>query len=139
MREACELAVANWEERRKVCEAFRERAMAALAPLNPRYNGDLERCVPHTLNVAFEGVGQEALIVGHLPRPARRVPRLGRGSGCVVPRSKVVLSRQIQSAGVGVGDIVIVTVDDEAESGVGFHEMWAGFDLDVGDDEVVVL
>ncbi|QKW32074.1 cysteine desulfurase DndA [Nocardiopsis flavescens] len=42
---------------------FRDRLLTALADTRHRINGDTEHTVPHILNVSFEGVDAEALIV----------------------------------------------------------------------------
>jgi cysteine desulfurase len=56
---AAELALAELAERTAVNRRFRERALAALGPLDPILTGDGERAVPHILNVAIPGVDAE--------------------------------------------------------------------------------
>jgi cysteine desulfurase len=53
---AAELAVAEVDERAAANRGFRERALAALRPLDPIVTGDGDRAVPHILNLAIPGV-----------------------------------------------------------------------------------
>ncbi|MFJ6439509.1 cysteine desulfurase DndA [Streptomyces sp. NPDC091649] len=50
----------NWE---REAREMRERILVALAKTRFRINGDAEHSVPHILNVTFEGLNAEALIV----------------------------------------------------------------------------
>ena len=74
---AAELAVDEWRERRRKCQAFRARAIEALAPLKPRFNGDQDRCMSHVVNVSFPGVDSEAGIVA-----LKDVVAISNGSAC---------------------------------------------------------
>jgi cysteine desulfurase len=56
---AAELAIDEAETRAKRCRSFRERLLEALRPLEPRVNGDLDRAVPHIVNLSFPGVDAE--------------------------------------------------------------------------------
>jgi cysteine desulfurase len=78
---AAELAEAEWELRREQCEAYRETVLEALAPLEPRIIGDQERCMAHVLNVAFEGVDNEAAIVALKEKIA-----ISNGSACTTSK-----------------------------------------------------
>ncbi len=60
---AAEVALRQHRQRAEVCRAFRRRALDALTPLEPIFNGDPERVQPHTLNVSFPGIDSEALMV----------------------------------------------------------------------------
>lgn len=51
---------ARWE---REARAMRERMLAALGKTRFRINGDIEHSVPHILNVSFDGLNAEALIV----------------------------------------------------------------------------
>lgn len=53
---AARLALANHEERAAACLAFRERALAALAPLRPYLNGNPAYSLPHAINIAIPRV-----------------------------------------------------------------------------------
>ena len=50
-------------ERAAACRTFRERALSALGPLEPRLHGDASRALPHVLNLSFAGVDADALMV----------------------------------------------------------------------------
>lgn len=59
---AARLARENCAARRKVCLAFRERALAALAPLRPFLNGNPEFSLPHAVNFALPRIVAEDAI-----------------------------------------------------------------------------
>ncbi len=80
---AAELAMEECDSRRSLCMAFREQALEALAPLKPRFNGNQEHCLPHVLNIAFEGVDQEALVVAF-----RGIAAISNGSACTSSEEK---------------------------------------------------
>lgn len=75
--EASELAVRDREARLRKCLSTRTEALAAFAPLHPRYSGDVERVMPHVLNVAFAGLDSEALIVA-----LKDMIAISNGSAC---------------------------------------------------------
>lgn len=75
--EASELAVRDREARRLKCLSMRAEALAAFAPLHPRYSGDSERGMSHVLNVAFAGLDSEALIVA-----LKDMIAISNGSAC---------------------------------------------------------
>lgn len=60
---SAELALQNSRQRAETCLAYRHRVLEALAPLNPTFNGDPQRTLPHILNVSFPGIDSEALMV----------------------------------------------------------------------------
>jgi len=74
---ASELAEREGHARRVACEAFRTRAVAALAPLEPVVHGDPDRLQPHVLNVSFPGIDAEAAVVALRDRIA-----FSTGSAC---------------------------------------------------------
>jgi cysteine desulfurase len=74
---AAATAAAERQERAKRNQAFRERALAALAPLDPVLNGDQERVLPHVLNVSFPGIDAEAAILA-----TKDLVALSSGSAC---------------------------------------------------------
>jgi cysteine desulfurase len=74
---AAAAAAAEREERERLNRAFRERALAALQPLDPQINGDPERALPHILNVSFPGVDAEAAILA-----TKDLVALSSGSAC---------------------------------------------------------
>jgi cysteine desulfurase len=90
---AAELAVENAAERAEICQSFRRRALAALLPLEPVFNGDPERMVAHTLNISFPGIDSEALMVALKDEIA-----ISNGSACTSHRyepSHVLLAMNI--------------------------------------------
>ena len=74
---AAAAAAAEGEKRAQLNRAFRERALAALAPLDPQVNGDPDRVLPHVLNVSFPGVDAEAAILA-----TKDLVALSSGSAC---------------------------------------------------------
>lgn len=80
---AAELAEKEETERRAKCRAFRETALKALAPLEPYFNGAQEFCQPHVLNLAVEGVDQEAWMVALKDHIA-----ISNGSACTTSSKK---------------------------------------------------
>ena len=74
---ASEIAVRDQAERKASCRRVREEALAALAPLHPRYTGDQSLVMEHVLNLAFPGLDSEALIVALKDQIA-----ISNGSAC---------------------------------------------------------
>jgi cysteine desulfurase len=60
---AAEIALRDHVKRRARCAEFRTQALAALGPLNPRYNGSPSWSMEHVLNLSFLGIDSEALMV----------------------------------------------------------------------------
>jgi len=60
---AAELAMKQNDERRARCLSFRRTALEMLRPLDPIFNGDPSRSLPHVLNLSLPGVDSEALMV----------------------------------------------------------------------------
>ena len=62
---ACELAASNMEKERTQVAALRDRLQAGLLAAIPhcKINGDQEHRLPNTLNISFEGVEGEALLL----------------------------------------------------------------------------
>ena len=60
---AAELALKNADQRTAKCKSFRQQALNAIAPLDPVFNGDQNRTLPHVLNISFPGLDSEAVIV----------------------------------------------------------------------------
>ena len=73
---AAEISVRDNELRRTQCQRIREKAMKALAPLEPKYSGDLEYATEHVLNLSF-GIDSEALIVA-----LKDLIAISNGSAC---------------------------------------------------------
>jgi cysteine desulfurase len=74
---AAAAAAAERKERERLNRAFRERALVALEPLDPRVNGDPERALPHVLNASFPGIDAEAAILA-----TKDLVALSSGSAC---------------------------------------------------------
>jgi cysteine desulfurase len=74
---AAETAARDNAARLARCTEIRQAAMAAFAPLSPRYSGDQARVMPHVMNVAFPGMDSEALIVG-----IKDLVAISNGSAC---------------------------------------------------------
>lgn len=74
---ATEMSVRDNEVRRIACEAQRTAALRAFSALSPRYTGDQRHVLPHVLNVSFEGLDAEALIVG-----LKDLVAISNGSAC---------------------------------------------------------
>jgi len=67
--------------RAAACRAFRERALDALGPLEPRLHGDPSRVLPHVLNLSFAGVDADALMVAW-----RGLVAVSTGAACTTER-----------------------------------------------------
>ena len=75
--EACRLALAEQTKRESACRAERLALVEALGELNPRFNGDQERVLPHVLNVSIPGLDAEAGMM-----LLRDVVAISNGSAC---------------------------------------------------------
>jgi cysteine desulfurase len=60
---ASEIAHNEHITRFEQCQKFKERLLEKLLPLNPHINGDLEKSLPNSINVSFQGVDSEALML----------------------------------------------------------------------------
>jgi cysteine desulfurase len=56
---AAELVMAEADQRAATNRRFRDRALAALQPLDPVLTGDADRTIPHILNLALPGIDAE--------------------------------------------------------------------------------
>lgn len=74
---ASELAFKEAPQRSKVCHSYQKKALEALAPLEPSFHGDLERTLPHTLNLSFPGLDSEAVMLA-----LKDVVAISNGSAC---------------------------------------------------------
>jgi cysteine desulfurase len=75
--EAVRLAEDEVDHRRDIHVAYRERVLAALAPLGAQINGDPDRTLPHVLNVMIPGVDAEAAMVA-----LKNLVAVSNGSAC---------------------------------------------------------
>ena len=71
------LAKQNWDERREICVAIRERALDALGTLDIRLHGDQERVLPHVLNCSIPTLDSEAVMLA-----LKGVAAVSNGSAC---------------------------------------------------------
>jgi cysteine desulfurase len=60
---AAELALQQVRRRTASCAAYRTKVLDALLPLEPIFNGDPTKTLPHVLNISFSGIDSEALMV----------------------------------------------------------------------------
>jgi cysteine desulfurase len=60
---AAEISVRNHAGRKKICRQIREKALSALASLDPRMIGEQSLVMDHVLNLSFPGLDSEALMV----------------------------------------------------------------------------
>ncbi len=74
---AARAALEDHAAREATNRAFRERAMAALAPLTPLVNGDPDRTLPQVLNVSLPGLVGEAALVA-----TKDLIAISNGSAC---------------------------------------------------------
>lgn len=74
---ASELALSEHSARTARAREVREVVLNALAPLNPEFNGDLDRTIDSTLNFSIPGVDSEAAIVA-----LKDLVAISNGSAC---------------------------------------------------------
>ena len=64
----------EWRDR---CAAYRHRVLEALRRLDPVFNGDQARTLPHILNISFPGLDSEAVMVA-----LKDLVAISNGSAC---------------------------------------------------------
>lgn len=74
---AAELALKEVKQRTETCRAYRDAVIKALQPLNPIFNGDQSRSLPHVLNISLRGLDSEAIIVA-----LKDIIAISNGSAC---------------------------------------------------------
>ena len=74
---AAELAEEEKEHRIKECLTRREEFLQAISPLQPVFNGDQERVLPHIVNVSFPGIDSEAAMIA-----TKDLVAISNGSAC---------------------------------------------------------
>jgi cysteine desulfurase len=74
---AASLALREVSDRRSRCVAIRKEAMAAMRPLGILMNGDVDKTMPHTLNLSVPNVDSEAAIVA-----LKELAAISNGSAC---------------------------------------------------------
>lgn len=75
--EACALAQASHQKRAAHCAEIREQALNALSTLPMRLIGDQSLVMPHVLNIAFDDLDSEALMVA-----LKDLVAISNGSAC---------------------------------------------------------
>jgi len=74
---AAEISVRDNAKRLQVCRHIREKAVSALATLDPRLTGDQSLVMDHVMNLAFPGLDSEALMVA-----LKDLVAISNGSAC---------------------------------------------------------
>lgn len=74
---AAELASQEGSKWTRACQEFRAKAVAGLAPLDPEFNGDQERTLPHVINLSLPDLDSEAVMVA-----LKGVVAVSNGSAC---------------------------------------------------------
>jgi cysteine desulfurase len=60
-----------------ICRTFRKKAIAELSQLNPEFNGDEDRTMPHVVNLSIPGLDSEAIMVA-----LKGILAVSNGSAC---------------------------------------------------------
>ncbi len=97
---AAEVAVRDNVKQRESCKVFRDRALVALMPFNPKFTGNQSRVMEHVLNISFGELDSEALIV-----QLKDLIAISNGSACT--SSSYTPSHVLKAMGMS---------DDEANS-----------------------
>lgn len=74
---AAELATQEHQRRAAACRIYRQKVMASLLSLEPVFNGDPERALPHVLNFSIPGLDSEAVMVA-----LKDLIAISNGSAC---------------------------------------------------------
>lgn len=74
---ASRIAQDEHDERREACLRFRKALLEAIAPLEPMINGDESRSVSHIVNMSFDGLDSEAVMLA-----LKDVAAFSNGSAC---------------------------------------------------------
>ena len=74
---AAELAETEKERRAEKCLARRREFLEAISPLEPVFNGDQSRVLPHIVNVSFAGIDSEAAMIA-----TKDLVSISNGSAC---------------------------------------------------------
>ena len=75
--EACRLAAVEQTERAAACAATRRSAVEAFEMLDPVFNGDQQRMLPHVINLSIPGLDAEAAMM-----ILRDIAAVSNGSAC---------------------------------------------------------
>lgn len=74
---AAELAASESSSWMSICRTFRKKAIAELSQLNPEFNGDEDRTMPHVVNLSIPGLDSEAIMVA-----LKGILAVSNGSAC---------------------------------------------------------
>lgn len=74
---AAEIAIKNYVQRNEFCLQFRQNLLDSLLSLNPKINGDLRNSLPNAINLSFNGIDSEALMLALKDEVA-----ISNGSAC---------------------------------------------------------
>ena len=74
---ASELAQTENKERREACLKRREEFLGAVKALNPVFNGDQTRVLPHIVNLSFPNINSEAAMIA-----TKDLVAISNGSAC---------------------------------------------------------
>ena len=74
---AAKLAIDEHERRATSCLHFRDKLLAALKPLQPELNGDLDSMLPHVVNISIPGLDSESAILA-----LKDIVAISNGSAC---------------------------------------------------------
>ncbi len=97
---AAEIAGRDSLKRQQFCKQFKEKTLNALRPLEPKLTGDQSLVMDHVLNLSFQGLDSEALIVA-----LKDLVAISNGSACT--SSSYTPSHVLKAMGMN---------DDEANS-----------------------
>ena len=97
---AAQISIRDNAKRLDACQNIRECALKALSPLNPKFTGDQSLVIDHVLNLAFQRLDSEALIVA-----TKDLISISNGSACT--SSSYTPSHVLKAMGMS---------DDEANS-----------------------
>jgi cysteine desulfurase len=97
---AAEISVRDNDKRLLACQKIREKAIIALAPLQPKLTGGQSLVMDHVINLAFPGFDAEALILA-----LKDIVAISNGSACT--SSSYAPSHVLKAMGMS---------DDEANS-----------------------
>jgi cysteine desulfurase len=93
---AATTAARNHLEREKYCLTMKREALEAFAPLNTTMNGDVERTMAHTLNIAIERIDSEAVMVA-----TKHLVAISNGSACTSQKyepSHVLVAMNVEAS-----------------------------------------
>lgn len=94
---AAEISVRDNDKRLLACQKIREKAISALAPLQPKLTGDQSLVMDHVINLAFPGFDSEALMLA-----LKDIVAISNGSACT--SSNYAPSHVLKAMGMDDGE-----------------------------------